>query len=440
MANRLVFLTFLGTSDYIPCNYVYNDRRIENVRYVQEALVRLEYDRFRPGDMIVVFLTNEAKKKNWEPEKNDGTAEPGLRACLDATGLGDLVKDVDIPSGASPAELWAIFDRLHDKLQEDDEVILDITHAFRYMPMLGIVMLNYARMLKRISIEAIYYGAFEVLGHPSEVARMAVEDRNAPIFDLTDFATLMEWTSGVQEFVRHGNPAGIAELLEGTAHPRLRESRGGDATARLWRSTADCLQQIAGQIATNRGKEIVDGASFVNLRERLAECADLDDLPRPFRPLIDNISHKIDPFVRESFANCLHAARWCHEHGLVQQGVTILQEGVITVMAQRHGLDWQKKEDRNAVSDALVVVAQKKSFDDCRDWSEEQRRLAGKIKEDPVVAPIASTYQALADVRNDINHGGFVKPKGAHKFKEDLRKALAALERVFSEVEHPTAG
>lgn len=425
MANRLVFLTFLGTSNYIPCNYVYNDRRIENVRYVQEALVRLEYDRFRPGDMIVVFLTNEARGKNWKPKGNDGTAEPGLHACLDATGLGDLVKDVEIPSGASPAELWAIFDRLYDELQEDDEVILDITHALRYMPMLGIVMLNYARMLKRIRIKRIYYGAYEARD----------DEDNAPIFDLTDFATLMEWTSGVQEFVRHGNPAGIAELLEGAAVPILRQSKGGDQAARLWRDTANCLRKIADQVTTNRGAEIVDGASFVNLRERLIECSRLEDLPQPFRPLIDNISHEIDPFVRESFANCLHAARWCHEHGLVQQGLTILQEGVITLMTQRHGLDWQKKEDRNAVSDALVVVAQKKSFDDCRDWSEDQRRLAGKIKEDPVVAPIASTYQALADVRNDINHGGFVKPKGAHKFKEDLRRALAVLEGVFSEVE-----
>jgi len=437
MASRSVFLTFLGTSPYTRCNYVLDDgRRVDGVRYVQEALARLLCAGFGPDDRIVVFLTKEAKEKNWlSGAALDG--EPGLKACLDTAGMGDMIQPVDISGGNSTDELWAIFDRVYGVLEQGDRVILDITHAFRFIPMLAMVLLNYARFTRKITIERIYYGAFEVLGPAYKVRDMDLKDRNVPIFDLTDFATLLEWTSGVQELVRHGNPAAVAELLKGASHPRLRAAGSQDATARLWRDTGNCLDQIAGQIMTTRGKEIVAGSAFAHLKERLEECAGITDLPAPFRPLIRDITKKIEPFGRNSVANCLHAARWCAEHGLVQQGLTILQEGVITLMTTRLGLDRKRLKDRELVADVLSVIARKKPLDTCEDLKGERRAIADRIAADPLVTRIAPDYQSLTTARNDINHAGFVAPKKAENFDDTFRKALAAMEDVFQGEGYP---
>jgi CRISPR-associated DxTHG motif protein len=43
---------------------------------------------------------------------------------------------VDIPEGRSEQELWEIFDRVASAVDEGDTILLDITHAFRSIPMI----------------------------------------------------------------------------------------------------------------------------------------------------------------------------------------------------------------------------------------------------------------------------------------------------------------
>ncbi len=62
---RKVFISFLGTSPYLSCNYVLGDKRVEGVRYIQEALLRLYAMDWREGDEVMVFLTAEARSRNW---------------------------------------------------------------------------------------------------------------------------------------------------------------------------------------------------------------------------------------------------------------------------------------------------------------------------------------------------------------------------------------
>ncbi len=95
----------------------------------------------------------------------------------------------------------------------DDRVVLDITHSFRYLPMLMVVALHYSRFLKEnVQIERILYGAMEALGAPGEVAQMPVEKRIVPIFDLTVLVSLLDWTIANEQFLQTGNAAMIRDL------------------------------------------------------------------------------------------------------------------------------------------------------------------------------------------------------------------------------------
>ena len=66
---RKLFLSFLGTNNYVNCNYVDEtdiQKKVENVKYVQEAILRLYCKDFNENDIAYIFVTKDAKNQNWE--------------------------------------------------------------------------------------------------------------------------------------------------------------------------------------------------------------------------------------------------------------------------------------------------------------------------------------------------------------------------------------
>ncbi len=96
-------------------------------------------------------------------DRGDEHGSKGLRSCLEAISVRASISNVDIPMGASEQEIWNIFNIVLDQIRENDFVVFDITHAFRSIPMLAIVILNYAKVIKNIRLTGIIR-AFEVLG------------------------------------------------------------------------------------------------------------------------------------------------------------------------------------------------------------------------------------------------------------------------------------
>ncbi|WP_168720183.1 TM1812 family CRISPR-associated protein [Thermosulfurimonas marina] len=54
------------------------------------------------------------------------------------------------------------------------------------------------------------------------------EQRVAPVFDLTPYALLLEWSFAVEEFLRYGLAERLYELVRGEIAPILKETRGRD--------------------------------------------------------------------------------------------------------------------------------------------------------------------------------------------------------------------
>ena len=66
-----------------------------------------------------------------------------------------------IPYGVNDEEQVAILLAITQNLPRDQGIILDITHALRHLPMLGLLSVFYLRAVTKIRIDAIYYGALE---------------------------------------------------------------------------------------------------------------------------------------------------------------------------------------------------------------------------------------------------------------------------------------
>ena len=283
---RKVFISFLGTNNYTPCNYyTANGSFVNNIKYVQEATMNEfcnDYDAF------VFFLTNEAKEKNW-------IGESGLNNRL--KNYGDKIIVKDIPSGFNLTEIWEIFDIVYKEINENDVLVFDITHAFRSLPMLGMVLINYLKAVKNVEINGVYYGAFEALGPQYLVKEMPVEERNVEILDLIGFSLLQEWTIAANNFYEFGNVEKLSDLVNKQIKPILAESKGKDADANLLRSFIKPLPDIFSDIATVRAFELYKSDRYNTIKKALKEI-DSTNMPQ-LKPLLKKIEEKIVPFKQE---------------------------------------------------------------------------------------------------------------------------------------------
>ena len=78
---------------------------------------------------------------------------------------------VGIPGGSSVEEFWEIFETVNEHIPEEAEIVFDVTHSFRSLPLIMSVLLNYLEVVKGTKLVGCYYGAFEVLGRAADVEK-----------------------------------------------------------------------------------------------------------------------------------------------------------------------------------------------------------------------------------------------------------------------------
>lgn len=435
-----VMLAFLGTNDYLPCNYLLDEREVRNVRFVQEALASILCKDWGEEDKIIVFLTKEAKNKNWvdngHPKDRDGNPlqSEGLKHRLEYLNLKINIVTRDVPDGRSEYEIWEMFDLVFNQINDGDEIIFDITHGFRSLPMLAIIILNYARALKDIKIKGIYYGAFESLGTIRDVKKMHIVDRNAPIFNLTPFVHLFNWTVAIDDFLTYGDAKDINELTNEGLTPILRATEGKNKSAQNLKNLSTKLKKMTELIQTSRGLSVIRDFDFNNLRELISY--NKESILKPINPLLDKISDKIKGFNNNDIENGYAAVEWCIEHNLIQQGYTILQETMITEIVAKHfgEAEIANRDKRELVSQAINIKHKRIPEDKWNKAAENNKDVVKKIMSE-LDDDFIRIFDSVSQYRNDIDHAGFRdsphKPEGLNrKLKEYYEKLKGGANHV----------
>jgi len=441
MAN--VFLTFLGTNNYIECNYVVpeTDFRCDKVRFVQEATLKLACADWDAAARGYVFTTVEAEAKNWLDDghydaktKTNPVCE-GLEKRLAALSLPFPITRVPIPDGNSTEELWKIFMTVYDCIEEGDKIFFDITHAFRSIPMLAIVLLNYAKVLKGIQIGGVHYGAFEKLGPAWKVKEMSPEQRDAPILDLAVLDSLMDWTVGIDRFTKSGDPEMICRLSMAFAKPLLALSKGADQAALAIKSLANRLKTFSQAHATCRGLDISQAA--INLQKSVLEAKKTEILPL-LKPLLGKIEEVASNYNGHILPDGLAAARWCLEHNLVQQGFTILQEAIVSHFAGAVGGNVKDIAKRRVVSRAFAILSQN-LVEIPSMWEAEARDNEVFTRE--VIHAIVKTegisgiFEKIREKRNDLAHAGTnsnaLSVGNVERFYKELDRLIFRVEQTL---------
>lgn len=435
-----VLISFLGTNDYILTNYYYQNEKIEKVRFIQEAVMRIFCKNWNKEDKVFIFLTKDAEKNNWtDKEYIDESGEKVVKEGL-LTRILSMQKDgylmsfeavKELPEGLMENDIWGIFSLVFEKISEKDEIILDITHGFRSIPMLSMVLLNYAKFLKNIEIKGVYYGAFETLGFANVVKQKPIQDRNAPIVDLTSFALLQEWTNGADEFLNFGSIDKITKLTKQQIKPILISSEGKDKEAKTLNEFAKNIQEVIDNIKTCRGKNIIQGVKIKEAKNNIQELK--ANFIKPLNPILDKLSIKLNDFDdNENIKNGFVSVKWCIDNNLIQQGITLLLETTITAILMQQKLDYKDSKKRMIVSSCFSIASQGLVEEKWEGEVTKNIDFTKQILALDIINDLKGEYEKLGQIRNDINHAGFkANSFEANKFESKLKESYEKIKNYI---------
>ncbi len=403
---RKVFLSILGTSFYNSCSYVYGDFRSSETRFAQQATLEFIHAKDWSNDDIAIFpLTAKAFNENWNREERQkpGTKEfvpyKGLNNILGDMNLPFEVKQISIPDGKDEKEMWQIFKIIYDELKDGDELYIDLTHSFRYLPMLLLVLSNYAKFLKKTSVKSLTYGNFEA---------RCTDTNEAPISDLLPIVALQDWTVAAANFINNGNVKELRKLSDSTLNPILRQTGNSDKEILNTRNLIKSIEKTVLDFQTCRGMNIIKATNMSAFREDLNKTR--TTFIEPLNPIIDVIEASFKKFgTTYSIQNGFYAAKWCFDNGLYQQAVTIFEENVVSFFCDKYGIlidDEVKRESLVKKALQLLISTEVKAKINTIELSENDQHILGQLMKDELLQSLAKDYSSLRSTRNDINHNG----------------------------------
>ncbi len=309
-------------------------------------------------------------------------------------------------------------------MQEGDGVYFDITHAFRSIPMLVMVLINYAKFLKNIEVKSITYGNWESKD----------SENYSPIIELIAFSNLQDWTSAANEFINFSDVDRLSQLTKNDLLPLLREFQGRDKPIEEIKKLNNNLPVFVDNIITCRGKEIFKNEAGLRIIENLNSISKV--VIKPLEPILFKLKDKIKAFNNtKNHFNGLHATKWCIDNHMYQQGYTILEETMINLVCDEIQIDFNDRDNRMIVSSCFKVIKGKIEKSHWTGILKEKSGLAQIIiTKSKLVYLISDEFAEVVGIRNDINHAGFSnRDTKANKIKTNLAKIY---QKVINKIEN----
>ena len=310
--------------------------------------------------------------------------------------LGEGSKVILIKYGITEKEIAEninIILNLKQYLHNNDELIVDVTHSFRSLPMFIMNLLIYLQNASDITIHIshIHYGMLE----------MRRELGYAPILDLKSIMDVNAWITGAYSFLQFGNTYKIAQLLQSEN-----------------KSVANVLKNFSDAMNTNymytMQTEIQKLSAIKNKQYKTM-------LPEM---IINPIVEKFVKTFSVSYKKYEHShfqlkmARWQFDHKKYAQAYLTSNEAIITHICEQNMLQWDDKEQRDFVKNVLLGILDENLLD--------------------VDVDLAKLFRKHNSKRNGIAHTKILKTFDKEARKEDemnLQEIIDFLENNLGELE-----
>jgi len=235
--------------------------------------------------------------------------------------LGIPVQCLLIPYARDEAEQTAILASLADNLQPSEEIILDVTHGFRHLPMLALVAARYLALVRGIKVKEVYYGALDMTDPATG---------HAPVLRLSAMLRMLDWVEALAVYEHSGDYGVLSPLLKLDGM----EEKSADLLAQGAYFERVSNPEHAKQILTGAHKHV---------------CEHQGPMGNLFKGAL---SERIGWFRRGTRADweLALADRYLKRQDYLR-AITYLYEGYISRVVEKSGGDINRFEDRNTAFD-----------------------------------------------------------------------------------------
>ncbi len=383
----------LGTTNYKQTTYTFGDNSPSYpTQFFLAALAAV-----KQAQHILVFATEAAQNNNGQLLEDEAQRLCGIKPTF-----------IRIDEGKDMYELWDIFQAIANAIPQNAEVFADITNSYRSLPLLMNSALVYLTHVKGVTVREIAYGAFE--------AKSA--DNISPVFNITPFTSLIDWSAAVKVFTTTGSCSAISDMLDTTlvyivdSKYFVLEEDGWERLPQEIDEHFAKLQSLLQQFSefadmiyiirlTNIAKDIVEEIKAV--REYLIA---------PIATFFDSIQQEFNRFAappftlstaQEQLAKQIRLMEWLTDKKHYFQAITVAREWFITWAMLQHGgfqeddfLNFEKRDDIN-VPDVIRK----------RPYSNQQETIR--------------IWNSTKELRNELAHCGYSKTT---KSAEDIQKKV----------------
>lgn len=387
--SRTHLISFLGLGPYFEVQHQWRGEPGLPTPFAAVSLSR-ELD-LGPDDPVVILATEQA----WTDRGRDGTLHPHgerLLQAFDAAGCPPPRLGPHLAPGDQPDDYWQHFEVLTDTLRQagpDDTVYLDITHSYRAHPLLAGAVVSYLRSIDEHPPDVrLVYAALEAAPR-DDMRRVAGP---VPVWDLTPFVELADWTWMLTLFLKTGRAGDAAATLARISQVAWRQARTEEerVAAGALKHLGRSMESFSNALVTVRTGRLLHGQK--SEASRLAKAVRLarpgaKRAAKPLADVLDRVQAMADPLVTDDLAGP-DGDRAVGELARLYLSLERHLEAMATV---REG--WL---NRFASADAVRPGGKRRNSagrerKPMGDWFESQPKVAG----------------AVTSLRNDLLHAGY---------------------------------
>jgi len=205
-------------SEYETTTYVIDGKEYPNETFISKSLIQ-HFD----IDKLILIGTNKSMwdgvyygfsnqlDETWEKlnnaKLNSGVSKEDLLIIEQSLNqfIGkDGSKCLLVKYGQNENEMWDNFEIMYEinkYISKGDEVYLDITHAFRSLPILLFIVMEFMHMMREdFKLSGLLYGM--------------LSSNKSPVIDLKIFFELLDWAKAVNNFKKHANATQLVDLMK----------------------------------------------------------------------------------------------------------------------------------------------------------------------------------------------------------------------------------
>jgi CRISPR-associated Csx2 family protein len=377
-----ILISFVGTGrrnkdekakrEYETASYILNGRVLKNYSFVSLALA----DTIKPDKVFLIGTVHSMWEEVYSKfcHRNNIPMDEAIWGevgdyCDKANSQSELSfphkEDVEkamgegsqislIRYGITEDEIQEninIILKLKDKIKAGDEIIVDITHSFRSLPLYIMQLMMYLKTIdKNITISHVYYGMYE-----------AAENKGpAPIVDLVSVINVNDWIIGAYAFQNYGNATKVAELME----------KENKSVSTLLQNFSDAMN-LNHIMAINSQIQRLSGIKNTEYKSKIADLI--------ITPSIEKFTNEFRNKEKATFE--LRLAEWQAQHHNYTAAYISIVESMVTYTCIINKLNDESYDDREKAKDII------------------RGKISGKCD-----TLIATEFPKLNKIRNSLAH------------------------------------